>query len=101
MNTVRIRAAITAAVAVVTTSYFLCAQQASSENARTQPVEIEIRNVNFRIDQSIVLEIRRLRGEMVPTSASEPASFDDKNSFVTRIVSAEIAISTQSMSDLL
>jgi hypothetical protein len=101
MNTVRIRAAITAAVAVVTTSYFLCAQQASSENARTQPVEIEIRNVNFRIDQSIVLEIRRLRGEMVPTIASEPASFDDKNSFVTRIVSAEIAISTQSMSDLL
>jgi hypothetical protein len=101
MNTVRIGVAIAAAVAVLTTSFFLCAQQASSENARTQPVEIEIRNVNFRIDQSIVLEIRRLRGEMVPTSASEPASFDDKNSFVTRIVSAEIAISTQSMSDLL
>jgi hypothetical protein len=97
-----IRARIGIIVAVIVAPGFLYAPQAASKNeASPPPVQIEMRNVHLRIDQSIILEIRRLRGEMVPTSASEPVSFDDKNSFVTRIASAEIAMSTHSLSDLL
>jgi hypothetical protein len=69
--------------------------------AKQRAVEVEMRNVNFRVDPSIIFEIRRLRGEMIPTSASEPVSFDNRKSFVIRIQSAEIAISARAMSDLL
>lgn len=65
------------------------------------PVEVQMRNVNLHLDQSIVLEIRRLRGQMVATRETEPPTFDDVNSFVTHIHSAEIAISAKGMSDLL
>lgn len=71
------------------------------EPSTRTPVEIQMRNVNLHMDQSIVLEIRRLRGQMVPTGNAQPVTFDDVKSFVTRIDSAEIAISAASMSDLL
>ena len=38
---------------------------------------------------------------MVPTHADQPVTFDDPNSFRTRISSAEIALSTTTLSDLL
>jgi len=38
---------------------------------------------------------------MVPTQTGRPVTFDDVNSFVTRITSAEIAITTGTLSDLL
>jgi len=65
------------------------------------PVEVQVRNVNLHLDQSIVLEIRSLRGQMVPAHESEPVSFDDINSFVTRISSGDVAMSANAMSDLM
>ena len=59
-----------------------------------------MRNVNLHIDQSIVMEIRRLRGQYRVTG-NQAASFDDLNSFNTRIESGEIAISARGLSDLL
>jgi len=65
------------------------------------PIEVQMRNVNLHLDQFIILEIRSLRGQMVPSSGSRPVTLDDVNSFVTRIDSAEIAFSAKSLSDLL
>jgi hypothetical protein len=74
----------------------------SQEPAQPQePVEVQMRNVNLRLDQSIVLEIRSLRGQMVPASRIQPVTLDDVNSFGMRIDSAEIAFSAQNLSDLL
>jgi len=65
------------------------------------PIEVQMRNVNLHLDQFIILEIRSLSGQMVPTSVSKPVTLDDVNSFMTRIDSAEIAFSAKSLSDLL
>jgi hypothetical protein len=74
----------------------------SQEPAQPQePVEVQMRNVNLRLDRSIVLEIRSLRGQMVPTSGIEPVTLDDVNSFGMRIDTAEIALSTKNLADLL
>ncbi len=65
------------------------------------PVEVQMRNVNLHIDQFIVLEIRSMRGQMVPTSGSKPVTLDDVHSFLTKIDAAEIALSAKTLSDLL
>jgi hypothetical protein len=65
------------------------------------PVEVQMRNVNLHLDHSIVLQIRRLRGQMIATGEAEPVTFDDVKSFVTRISSADIGMTGASMSVLL
>lgn len=82
---------------------FLCAAGLRSQKpaAPHPPVEIQMRNVNLHLDPLIVLEIRSLRGQMIPVNESKPVTFDDVNSFFTRIHSAEIAISAKVLSDLL
>ena len=65
------------------------------------PVEVQIREVNLHLDRSTVLEIKTLRGQLVPTRRGRPVTFDDVNSFTTRINTAEIAISLRTLSDVL
>jgi len=65
------------------------------------PVEVQMRNVNLHLDRSLVLEIRSLRGQMIPTSRIKPVTLDDVNSFGMRIDSGEIALSAKNLSDLL
>jgi len=82
---------------------FLSVDRGRSQKAAEPhvPIEVQMRNVNLHLDQFIILEIRSLRGQMVPTSGSKPVTLDDVNSFVTQIDSAEIAFSAKSMSELL
>lgn len=72
-----------------------------SEPDIAEPVQVQIRNVNFWADRNIILQIHRLRGEMVPTQHNRPVTFDDSNSFTIRIDSAETAMSAESLSNLL
>jgi len=60
-----------------------------------------MRAVNLHLDRFTALEVRSLRGQMVPTRKDRPVTFDDANSFVTRISSAEIAMDVKTLSDLL
>src|SRR5688572_27087767 len=46
------------------------------------PVEAEMQNVLFHVDDRVVLRIDRLRGFLRPTSKSAPPWFDDPESFV-------------------
>lgn len=64
-------------------------------------VDVQIRDVNLRLDRSTVSEIKTLRGLLVPTRREYPVTFDDVNSFTTRINTAEIGISLRTLSDLL
>lgn len=67
----------------------------------TRIVQAEMRNVDFRIDSGVVLEISRLRGELVPASDTAPPSLDNPHSYSLTIGSAAIAIDTASLSVLL
>lgn len=64
-------------------------------------VQVQMRHVSLHLDASTVLEIRRLRGEMVPRRSPEPVTFDDSRSFLTRITSAEIAIDPATLGHLM
>ena len=64
-------------------------------------VQAAMRNVDFHVDATIVLHIDYLRGQLLPTSARGPVSFDDKHSFLFAIDSAEVSLSGQAMGELL
>ena len=44
-----------------------------------------MKNVDFHVDQSIVLHIRDLRGQLLRQKKAVPPTFDDKNSFILKI----------------
>ena len=64
-------------------------------------VRAEMKGVNLRIDPSTVMEVRWLRGELVPTQEGKPPWFDDPSTFQVKIDEGEIALSPASMSALM
>ena len=70
-------------------------------NSATPPTQAEMRNVDFHVDESIVLRIRMLRGRLLRAKNAVPPTFDDKNSFQLEIDSGEIAIDASGLSDLM
>jgi hypothetical protein len=64
-------------------------------------VRTEMRGVNLRIDPQTVMEVRWLRGELLPTREGRPPWFDDPSSFQVKIDAGEIALTPASMSALM
>jgi hypothetical protein len=64
-------------------------------------VQIQMRNVNFRLARDIVLEVRTLRGELQRTKPEVPVTFDDPASFTVKIDAAQVAISPASLTALM
>src|SRR5579871_4157965 len=64
-------------------------------------VDIQMRNVNFRLAADIVLEVHALRGRLRRTDPNIPVTFDDAASFTVEIDWAEVAISAPSLTALL
>jgi hypothetical protein len=60
-----------------------------------------MRNVDLQVMPGVVLEIRRLDGELQPIQKGEAPVFDDPSSFTLSIDSAEIASSPQSLQRLM
>jgi hypothetical protein len=67
---------------------------------KTGAVEIQMRNVNMRMQGGVVLQIRSVRGRLEPTGPN-PVTLDDSNSYILDIDSAVMAISTASLGELL
>src|SRR2546428_2846824 len=61
----------------------------------------EMKNVDFHVDDTIILRIKSLRGALLRRNKSTPPVFDDKQSFIIRIDSGTIGIRTDSLADLL
>ena len=86
---------------------FLFGLTVFSGASRAQPddpsgrVRTEMKGIDFRIDSEVVLEIRWLRGSLIPTHQGQAPWFDDPNSFVLEIDAGEIAVSPASMGALL
>lgn len=64
-------------------------------------VDIQMRKVNFRLTPDIVLEVRTLRGQLERTHPEVPVTFDDSTSFRVRIDTAEVAMTTASLTALM
>jgi hypothetical protein len=64
-------------------------------------VEIQMRNVDFRLASDIDLEVRTLRGRLKRTKPDRLVSFDDSDSFVVEVDAGEVAITAASLSALL
>jgi hypothetical protein len=60
-----------------------------------------MRNVAFHIDSTVVLDIRRLRGELRRRVQDQPPLLDDKRSFTLAIDSASIGMRPRVLGDLL
>ncbi len=69
-------------------------------NDRGSAVQTQMRNVMYHFTGDVSVHIRTLRGELVPIKGTFPV-FDDKNSFILRIMSGEIAMTPQSLSNVL
>jgi len=64
-------------------------------------VQAQMKGVDFRIDPAVVLEIRNLRGELIPTREGQAPWFDEPATFLLHIDQGEIAVTPASMSAIL
>ena len=56
------------------------------------PVQLDMRNVHFRADARVSLQIDRMRGEMVPTRAGTPVTLQDPTSYDVHLREAEVSL---------
>ncbi len=76
------------------------AQNAAIPNPTGRSVEVQMRNVMYHFTNNIAVHIRRLHGQLVPIKRDLPI-FDDKESFTLQIGSAEIAMTADSLANVL
>jgi hypothetical protein len=79
----------------------IAAGQNSPSDKQSGSVQTQMRNVRFHFSDTVVVEIRSLNGELVPLGNNELPILDDKNSFSLRISSAEIAIDSSNLANVL
>lgn len=93
----RLRQIATGTAAILGVAFWL----AAAEPKAAEPVDIQMRNVNFRIAHDIVLEVRALRGQLRRTKPETPVTFDDSSSFLVDVDTAEVAIGPESLTALM
>jgi hypothetical protein len=73
----------------------------SPVTANAGSVELQMKHVNFRVAEDIVLQVDRLRGRLRRTHPEVPVTFDDTGSFVVEINSAQVGITAESLTALM
>ena len=66
-----------------------------------EPTQAFMRNVDFHIDPTTILDIHQLRGEMIAKKPGDPVNFDNKNAFVLKIDTARIGMRSPSLDNLM
>ncbi|MHB8411087.1 MAG: hypothetical protein ACYDDI_03980 [Candidatus Acidiferrales bacterium] len=79
----------------------LIAQNKPAANNEKAGVKVQMRNVMYHFSDSVAVHIMTLNGEVVPVGNNKFPIFDDTKSFNIEISSAEIAISTSSLANVL
>lgn len=72
-----------------------------SGKAATNIVQVQMRNILYHLSDQAAVHITRLDGELRPTRQDAIPSFDDRDSFLIDIRSAEISISVTALATLL
>jgi uncharacterized protein YpmS len=73
----------------------------ASASGHMGAVEIQMKNVNFRLARDIILEVRTLRGQLERTKPEVPVTFDDSSSFLVDVDSAQVAMTPASLTALM
>ena len=73
----------------------------ATERLTGKLVEVQMHNVMYHFQENMTIHIRQLGGELEPAGSAQLPVFDDKNSFTLRISAAEMAITVQSMANVL
>ena len=60
-----------------------------------------MRNVALHVAEGVVLDVRSLDGELISHTRGEPPVFDDPQSYTLRLRSADLALDTASLTNLL
>jgi hypothetical protein len=76
-------------------------QNSPPSDKRSGRVQTQMRNVRYHFSDAVAVEIKSLSGELVPLGNNEFPIFDDKNSFNLRINTAEIAIDSSNLANVL
>jgi hypothetical protein len=76
-------------------------QNSPTNDKREGRVQTQMRNVAYHFSDIVVVEIKFLNGELVPQGKNEFPIFDDKDSFNLRISTAEIAIDSSNLANVL
>ena len=76
-------------------------QNSPTNDKQVSTVQTQMRNVRYHFSDAVAVEIRSLNGELVPLGNNEFPIFDDKNSFSLRINTAEIAIDSSNLANVL
>jgi len=77
------------------------ARAAFSMHAAGTVSQVQMRNVDFHVDDAVILRIKSLRGAIAGKGKSRPPAFDDKHSFVLRIDAGTVGISTTGLSEVM
>jgi hypothetical protein len=73
----------------------------SERQSPARPIQVAMKNVMYHYTASVAAHIVQLQGYLTPTKAGLIVVFDDPNSFILHLNSAEIAISCNSLARVL
>jgi hypothetical protein len=73
----------------------------SKDEPGAHAVEFAMRNVMYHYSEPVAVHISQLQGYLIPTKAGATVVFDDKNSFLLVLASAEISISCNALAQVL
>ena len=87
--------------ATIVTQLPVRAAAQSSEPADSHAVEFAVKNVMYHYTEPVSVHILQLQGSLTPTKPGATVVFDDKNSFILVLASAEISISCNALAQVL
>ena len=76
-------------------------QNSPTNDKQEGTVQTQMSNVTFRFSETVAVEIKTLNGVLVPLGKNDSPAFDDKDSFSLRISTAEIAIDSSNLANVL
>jgi len=76
-------------------------QNSPTNDKQEGTVQTQMSNVKFRFSETVAVEIKSLNGVLVPLGKNEFPVFDDKDSFDLHVSTAEIAIDSSNLANLL
>ena len=79
----------------------IASQNVPASDKQDNTVQAQMNNVTFHLTQTVAVEIKSLNGVLIPLGKSEFPIFDDKDSFKLRISTAEIAIDSSNLANVL
>jgi hypothetical protein len=77
------------------------AENGSRQPSDSGPVQVAMKNVVYHFSEPVTVHIIYLQGTLTPTRPGAMVVFDDKNSFLLNLASAEITISCNSLAEVM